>query len=222
MKEDFCCVIDAREKSSRIEHAMKFFNEQNITTKKKVIPVGDYIFNQRVVFEWKTPSDFVGSVMNRRIFKQAQRMRQYPYSYIIIVGNVFDWLKEQYYIRNKDTLKEFTVENTLGALATLHEHDKVIMVENEHQAFTIMSFLAKNILTRDKSKPIEKPVCKMSDSVGTFLCCIDQVSTKKAILIREHLKLNNLRDLLEVTKEDLLGIRGIGASTADKIMGEIG
>lgn len=222
MNENFCCVIDDREKNTRIEKAMNFFNEAGIQTKKERLPIGDYVFNKRVVFEWKTPSDFVSSIMDRRVFKQAQRMRQYPYSFIIIVGDVFEYIRKQYYIRDRTTLKEFTIQNALGALATLLEYDKVVMVENENQAFTIMTYLSKNILRRDKSEPIEKPVCKMSDSVGTFLCCIDSISTKKAILIREHLKLHNLHDLLEVTKEDLVGIKGIGSSTADKVMGAIG
>ena len=216
------CKIDDREKSSRIESAMRFFNEEGFTTKKERLPVGDYLFEKKLVFEWKSPNDFIGSVMNKRVFKQAQRMRQYPFSYIIIVGNPFEYLKEQYYIRRKTSLKEFTVKNLLGAIASLVEHDNVVIVENENQAFTIMSYLAKNILTKDNHEPIEKPVCKMTDAVGTFLCCIDTISTKKAILIKEHLHLENLRDLLEVTKEDLTNINGIGSKTADKIIGEIG
>lgn len=219
---NFCCKIDDREDGKRIESAMKFFNENDVQTKQTRLPVGDYLFNDKLVFEWKTPSDFVSSIMDRRIFKQTQRMRQYPFSYIIIVGNVYQYLKNQYFIREKTSLKEFTMKNLLGALATLLEHDKVIMVENKNQAFTIMTYLAKNILAKDKHEPIEKPVCKMSDSVGTFLCCIDTISTKKAILIKEHLRLESLRDLLEVTKEDLVGINGIGSKTADKIIGGIG
>lgn len=223
-----CCEIDVREKSSRIESAMMFFNNEGFTTNKKQLPVGDYLFNKKLVFEWKTPSDFVNSVMDKRVFKQAQNMRQYPYSYIIVVGNPYNYLTEWYSdpkkvnIRKKHNLKEFTINQLLGALATLHEYDKVIMVENENQAFRIMSYLARNILAKDKHKPIDKPVCKMSDSVGTFLCCIDTISTKKAILIKEHLKLETLRDLLEINKEDLTNINGIGSKTADKIIGEIG
>ena len=225
---NICCEIDGREKGSRIDSAMMFFNGEGIQTSKKILPIGDYLFNHKLVFEWKTPSDFINSVMDKRLFKQAQNMRQYPFSYVIVVGNPYNYLSEWYSnpkkvnIRKKNTMKEFTLNQLLGALATLHEFDKVIMVENENQAFQIMTYLAKNILAKDKHEPIDKPVCKMSDSVGTFLCCIDTISTKKAILIKEHLKIETLRDLLEVTKSDLVGINGIGSKTADKIIGEIG
>lgn len=90
---NFCCKIDDREDGKRIESAMKFFNENGVQTKQTRLPVGDYLFNDKLVFEWKTPSDFVSSIMDRRIFKQTQRMRQYPFSYIIIVGNVYQYLK---------------------------------------------------------------------------------------------------------------------------------
>lgn len=215
-------MVDDREKGSRVESALKFFNEEGFQTKKERLPVGDYLFDKKLVFEWKTPNDLVGSIMNKRLFKQIQRMRQYPFSYVIIVGNPFEYLKEQYYIRKKTTLQEFTVKNLLGAIATIVEHDNLIMVDNEHQAFTIMSYLAKNILTKDNHEPIDKPVCKMTDAVGTFLCCIDTISTKKAILIKEYLQLECLRDLLNITKEDLTNIKGIGGKTADKIIEEIG
>lgn len=214
--------IDDREKKSRIESARRFFEEKHISTKTDRLPIGDYLFNDKLVFEWKSPADFVHSIIDKRIFKQIQRMKQYPHKYVIIVGNVFEYLREQYIIRRRYSLKEFTVNNVLGALASILEYDKVIMVENDNQAFTIMSFLAQNILTKDKHDPIDKPVCRMSDSVGTFLCCIDNVNTKKAILIKEQLKLECLRDLLNVTREDLIGISGIGKKTADKILGEIG
>lgn len=217
-----CCMVDDREKGSRVESALKFFNEEGFQTKKERLPVGDYLFDKKLVFEWKTPNDLVSSIMNKRLFKQIQRMRQYPFSYVIIVGNPFEYLKEQYYIRKKTTLQEFTVKNLLGAIATIVEHDNLIMVDNEHQAFTIMSYLAKNILTKDNHEPIDKPVCKMTDAVGTFLCCIDTISTKKAILIKEYLQLECLRDLLNITKEDLTNIKGIGGKTADKIIEEIG
>lgn len=52
------------------------------------------------------------------------------------------------------------MKNLLGALATLLEHDKVIMVENKNQAFTIMTYLAKNILAKDKHEPIENQFVK--------------------------------------------------------------
>ena len=222
--------IDVREKDSRKESAYQFFINKDYDVSVRQLPVGDYIFDKKIVFEWKSANDMIQSIMDGRVFKQAKRMRQYPYSYIIVVGNVFDEIKARYsdwenphYARyRKKGQKTFTVNNYIGGLATLYETDKVIHIENEHQAFTLMWYMSQNILQKDKrSKAIDKPVCKMTDAVSTFLCCIDGISTKTALLIKNHLHLETLQDLLDITYSDLIGIKGVGKVTAKKIMGEL-
>ena len=222
--------IDIREKTSRKESAYQFFINKDYDVSVRQLPVGDYIFDKKIVFEWKTASDMIQSIMDGRVFKQAKRMRQYPYSYIIVVGNVFEEIKARYsdwenphYARyRKKGQKTFSVNNYIGGLASLYEQDKVIHVENEHQAFTIMYYMSQNILKKDKqAKAVDTPVCKMTDAVSTFLCCIDGVSVKTALLIKNHLKIETLQDLLNVTYRDLIDIKGIGKTTATKIMGEL-
>lgn len=226
--------IDARESDRRKESAHQFFlsngfDKENISVKQ--LPIGDFIFDKKVCFEYKTANDMINSIIDGRIFRQSKRMQQYPYHYIIVVGNVFEEINDRYsnyenpffakYRNNK--IKPFTVRNYIGALATLFEDDKVISVENETQAFIIMMFLSRNILNKDKeSKGIDKPVCKMTDSVSTFLACIDGISIKKALLVKNSLGLECLKDLLDISYDDLTKIKGIGSKTARKIMEEIG
>ena len=222
--------IDVREKTSRKESAYQFYVNKDYDVSVRQLPVGDYIFDKKIVFEWKTANDMIQSIMDGRVFKQAKRMRQYPYHYVIVVGNVFDEIKARYsdyenphYARyRKKGQKSFTVNNYIGGLATLYETDSVIHVENDHQAFTIMYYMSQNILKKDKqAREVDKPVCKMTDAVSTFLCCIDGVSVKTALLIKNHLHLETLQDLLDITFTDLIQIRGVGKVTAEKIMGEL-
>lgn len=223
--------IDVRESDRRKESAYQFFTEKGYDVSVRQLPIGDFVFDRKVVFEYKTANDMISSIIDKRIFKQSQRMQQYPYHFIVIVGNVFDEIHDRYsnyenpfymkYRNNK--MKPFTVNNYIGALATLYETDKVIHLENESQAFLIMHYLARNILEKDtEAKSIDRPICKMTDAVGTFLICIDGISVKKALLIKDHLKLNTLRDLLELDYEKLVSVKGIGAKTAKKIMESIG
>ena len=222
--------IDVREQTSRKESAYQFFVNKDYDVSVRQLPIGDYIFDKKIVYEWKTASDMIQSIMDGRVFKQAKRMRQYPYHYVIVVGNVFDEIKARYsdwenphYARyRKKGQKTFSVNNYIGGLATLYETDSVIHVENEHQAFTLMYYMSQNILKKDKeAREVDKPVCKMTDAVSTFLCCIDGVSVKTALLIKNHLHLETLQDLLNVTFSDLIQIRGIGKTTANKIIGEL-
>ena len=169
--------------------------------------------------------------MDGRIFRQTKRMRQYPKSYVIIVGDVFQEIRSRYdspenplfWEYRSGKMKPFTVINYIGALATLYENDRVIHVENQHQAFTLMDYLVRNILQKNADmKSVDKPVCKMTDSVSTFLACIDGISIKKALLVKNSLGLECLRDLLDISYDDLTKIKGIGSKTARKIMEEIG
>lgn len=222
--------IDIREKTSRKESAYQFFINKDYDVSVRQLAVGDYVFDKKIAFEWKTASDMIQSIMDGRVFKQAKRMRQYPYSYIIVVGNVFEEIKARYsdwenphYARyRKKGQKTFSVNNYIGGLASLYEQDKVIHVENEHQAFTLMYYMSQNILKKDKqAKAVDTPVCKMTDAVSTFLCCIDGVSVKTALLIKNHLKIETLQDLLNISYKDLIGIKGVGKVTAEKVMGEL-
>lgn len=222
--------IDNREKESRREAAYQFFcDDYDVSVTQ--LPIGDFLFDKKIVYEYKTANDMINSIMDGRIFRQSKRMQQYAHHFIIVVGDVFQEIHDRYdspenpfYAKYRyKKMKAFTINNYIGALATLYEHDKVIHVENEHQAFTLMGYLSRNILERNPDlRAVDKPVCKMVDSVSTFLACIDGISIKKAVLIRDALNLQNLRDLLSITHKDLVSIKGVGSKTAAKIMEEIG
>ena len=223
--------IDVREATSRKESAYQFFTGKSYDVSVKQLTIGDFIFDKKIVFEWKEPNDIINSIMDGRIFRQTKRMRQHPKSYVIIVGDVFQEIRSRYdspenplfWEYRSGKMKPFTVINYIGALATLYENDRVIHVENQHQAFTLMDYLVRNILQKNADmKSVDKPVCKMTDSVSTFLACIDGISIKKALLVKNSLGLECLRDLLDISYDDLTKIKGIGSKTARKIMEEIG
>ena len=80
--------IDEREKSSRIDSAVKFFEKMGYSTNVETLTVGDYVFGDRICFEYKSASDMIGSIKDGRVFRQARNMKQYEYSFIIVVGSV--------------------------------------------------------------------------------------------------------------------------------------
>ena len=67
-------------------------------------------------------------------------MKQYPFHYVIVVGNVAEEINERNanYWNRRNQIKQFTVRNYLGALARLQVETKVIHVDNNQQAWTIM------------------------------------------------------------------------------------
>lgn len=218
-------VIDNREDNKRINSAIRFFSTYSVKTDQ--LPIGDYLFEDKIIFEYKTPSDMINSIIDGRIFRQAHNMKQYPFSYVIIVGNVADEINrrnEPKYWNKYNKIRTFTIKSYLGALARLYTYTKVIHVDNNQQAWTLMQYLVEKLLEENKDiKAIEKPQFKLTDPIASFLGCIyvnrsQRLSIKQAVLIREHLHLETLQDLLDVTYEDLVGIKGIGSKTAKAVI----
>ena len=217
--------IDNRESNTRINSARQFFQD-NYYIETDNYPVGDFIFDNKVCFEYKTADDMISSIIDNRVFRQAEKMKQYPFSYIIIVGDVAGTInkRNRNYWNQRNNVKQFTVRNYLGALARLNIESHVIHVDNNQQCWVLMDFLVKKLLDDNpKVKGIEKPMVTLSDPIATFLSCIyvngnQRVGIKQAVMIREYLHLESLSDLLSISYEDLIKFKGVGKKTARSIM----
>lgn len=217
--------IDNRESNTRIHSASQFFQE-NYSIETGSYPVGDFIFDNKVCFEYKTANDIISSIIDGRVFRQVERMKQYPFSFVIVVGNVSKTINErnENYWNRKNQVKQFTVRNYLGALARLQIESKVIHVDNNQQAWTIMDFIVKKLLNDNPNiRGVDRPKATLSDPIATFLSCIyindsQRLGIKTAVMIREYLHLESLKDLLDIEYEDLIKVKGVGVKTAKKIM----
>lgn len=217
--------IDNRESNTRIHSASQFFQE-NYSIETGSYPVGDFIFDNKVCFEYKTANDIISSIIDGRVFRQVERMKQYPFSFVIVVGNVAKTINErnENYWNRKNQVRQFTVRNYLGALARLQIESKVIHVDNNQQAWTIMDFIVKKLLNGNPNiKGVDRPKATLSDPIATFLSCIyindsQRLGIKTAVMIREYLHLESLKDLLDIKYDDLVKVKGVGVKTAKKIM----
>ena len=230
--------VDNREDSKRIKSCVKFYTSKGYDPTKKLyngdgntlsieqLVIGDYIFDNKVCFEFKTANDFIGSIIDGRVFKQSRNMQQYPFSYVIIVGDVAGEINsrnERRYWNKHGNLKAFTVKQYLGAVARLSVDGKVLHCDNQQQAFYLMKSVAEKCLEDTDVKGIDKPSFKLTDPIASFLGCIyinktSRLSMKQAVLIREHCHLESLQDLLELEYDDLIRINGIGKKTAEAVI----
>ena len=217
--------IDNRESKTRISSASQYFSD-NYTIETDSYPVGDFIFDDKVCFEYKTAPDIVSSIIDGRVFRQVERMKQYPFNYVIVVGNVAEEINQRNanYWNRRNQIKQFTVRNYLGALARLQIESKVIHVDNNQQAWVIMDFIVKKLLSDNPNvRGVDRPKATLSDPIATFLSCIyindsQRLGIKTAVMIREYLHLESLSDLLDVTYDDLVKVKGVGSKTARKII----
>ena len=217
----FNIQIDHREKFSRIEHAMKFYKKYHDDVHVQELSFGDYIFDNQVVFEYKTIPDFTKSVKSGRVFNQAiDQSTAYPYHFVIVVSTererrgYFNKLK---HLGNSDLY--FDNYKYLGAIARLNTFTTVIQASNEKEAFTFMRSQARKCL--DNKHIVKRLKQKTDNPCFNFLMNIKHISDVKAELIVKELELETLTDLLNITNNDLQAIEGIGSSTAGIVMKSI-
>ena len=209
-------TIDTREQN-RIETATRYYESQGHNVTIIELPIGDYIFNNQVVFEYKTIPDFITSIQDGRVFNQAINMSEnYDYHYIIIQGD------EHTRSRSIGMSKNYIPVNItqyLGAIASLNRFTTVIESYNPivEEAYYRMLVTAKKAL---QDKPIVKKFPRKDKNVCfNWLCyCIYGINSKKAKLITDTYELKSLNDLLQLTTEDLTLIEGIGEKTAKNII----
>lgn len=225
--------IDNRESPSRIKSAEKFFKKLGYGTSVEHLNVGDYVFHDRICFEFKTASDMIGSIKDGRVFKQAKNMLQYEYSYVLIVGSVPKQINKdnsKSYWKKQDTNKphpKFTVKSYLGAVARLETYSNVLVVENQQQAWTLMDSLVSKIFQDNVNvKMVDRPQTGLTNPVASYLSCIyvndhQRLPVKSALKITEYMDINGLK-LLDLEFDDLMSIDGIGKKTADAVNNAIG
>jgi len=76
--------VDKRELASGIK---EYFGQFECVIQDKMLVSGDYIVSDRIVIERKTSSDFVKSIIDRRLFEQLKTMKEnYDRPLLIIEG----------------------------------------------------------------------------------------------------------------------------------------
>ena len=211
--------IDSREQS-RIDSAKKYYTKQGHKVEVAELPIGDYVFDQQVAFELKTIPDFISSIQSGRVFNQAiSQAEEFPYHYVIIVGNEHTRTKCLAMSRN---YRPVTVFQYLGAIASLNRYTTVIESYSPYieETYYRMQITAKKALS---DKPIVKkfPRKHKNPALNFLMYSVYGINHKKAQLIVDTYDLKSLTDLMKLTKEDLTKIEGIGPKTATNIIGAI-
>lgn len=224
-------LIDNRESKTRIKSAEKFFKKLGYKPIVETLTVGDYVFHDRICFEYKTASDMIGSIKDGRIFRQARNMLQYDYSFIIVVGSVPQQInkdnKNAYWYKGNSPKNRFTVKAYIGAVARLETYSRVLVVDNQQQAFQLMDALVSKIFMDNVDvKMIDRPQSGLYNPVASYLSCIyindsQRLSAKAALKVCEFLEENHLK-LFDLEVNDLMSIDGIGKKTAQAVFDAIG
>lgn len=218
-------VVDSREQglrdltTRRKYRAKQYYTGKGYDCEIRQLEVGDYLFDNKVVFEYKTINDFMSSIVSARLFDEVTNQTlTYPYSYLIIEGNMEDYVLdtwERYNVRKSygyDYLK--FVKNSYsryeGAIRRVQTICPVIKCSTEKGAFQEMLCQAQKCCESKHYGSEAKSLLKSASAVDSVLCSVKGVSSKKARTIKETLNIKNLNDLINCTVEDFNQVKGIG------------
>ena len=217
-------LIDSREKARKIR-AADFYATKGHSSTIKSLDVGDYVFSDRVVFEYKEIGDFMSSVVNESVFNEAANQAlEYDFHYVIIQGDLRGWLDDNWkYVNTKwhnryDKYLHTNLGRYFGALRRLRTFTTPIIVIREEQAFDEMLLQAIKCLD-GKSKfysNVTRPV-PSQDPIDVLLTSVKGISSKKAEAIRKTHNLTNIYDLMNLTVNNFEEVEGIGAKTSTNI-----
>lgn len=217
--KELTVYIDSREQN-RIDRAKKYYTEQGLTVEVKELPIGDYLFTDgenEVVFEFKTIADFIGSIIDNRVFNEAiNQAENYDYHFVLVHGDEHTRSKCLAMTKN---YQRVTIFQYIGAMSSLNRYTTVLEVYSPFldEAFYRMLSQTKKCLS---TKPVVKKFSKkVRNPAFNWLChCNYGLNAKKSQLIVDELGLETLSDLQAIELEDLTSIKGIGESTANRII----
>ena len=210
-------TIDSREKS-RINTAVEYFKKNGLECEIKQLKSNDYVFAdgiKTVGFEFKEINDFVASIGNGKIFRQIVESDT-DFTFVVVQG--FKDLSNALFKYNHfSNNKLYDVSGAIARLNLLC--DGVWVVES----VVFQKSLDKMVVQADKCFNLKEyskmgDLKKVDNPVVNFLSSIKGVNLKTSKLICGELKLNCLNDLLKVSKDDLISIKGIGDNKSELIL----
>lgn len=203
-------IVDSREPKTRKFNAKTTWDKHDVRIEK--LSSADFLFEDQVSFEYKTVEDFIQSVIDKRVFQQTLRQTiEYPYNYLIIVGNEQD---KYHALRRVNQYMKFTDHQYESAINYLSTAVSIVHNDNETNALHQMLYIANITLKRKHLKPVKYE----NNPVLNYLCSIHGVNTKTAHNIIETLDVKTLKDLLTINPSQLITVDGIGEKTSKNIM----
>ena len=208
-------IIDSREQK-RIPIAKNYYESQGLNVSIEELSTGDYLFDNKVVMEFKTFGDFFASITDGRLWNESQKqMENFKIHFVVLHGTNRDY---------QDALKHAGIEekHINGAIARLLTYTKIIRgTYTLTDTFELMRITAEKCLD-------DKTLCKQFDTKSVnpafnFLCyCVDDIKGERAKTIVNYLKLETLEDLMKLDSAKLTSVPGIGDVLSSKILAAIG
>ncbi|MCD6402900.1 MAG: hypothetical protein J7K98_01065 [Candidatus Aenigmarchaeota archaeon] len=199
-------LADFREKNS---YVVEFLRRKPIALKFLDLEVGDYVVSEEVCVERKTANDFINSIIDGRLFEQAEALkRSYAKPVILIEGDIS-------LVGRK--IHPNAVKSAFVSLITDFDVH-VIRTENARETSDILYWMAKREQTKKKSILFKKRNKKLLDEKGIKEMIVSSLPGVSSVIGRRLLEhFGNLEAIFSAKEEELMKVKGIGKNLAKKI-----
>ncbi len=197
--------IDTRERNTEI---FKILNEK-ADVEVRQLEVGDYIVSDRVCIERKTASDFLGSIIDKRLLEQAENLkRNFEISIIIVEGEL------NFASRN------IHPNAIRGAIASVLTDFKISIIHTKDEKDTAeMIFAIAKREQIEKNRPYaligEKKSYTLTEKQLLVIESFPNVSAVIADRLLAHFK--TIKNIVSANVKQLMKVEGIGQKRAEEI-----
>lgn len=220
-------LVDSRESGVRCGVALHGFSLEGCVCSVELLDVGDYLVDGVVVWEYKTVSDFLGSLFDESLFNEVfNQSERYPFSFLIVEGDFRSFLhkqffrlsvnRKQYYHNNVNEYVNTQMKIINGAIRRCRTVCNVINLRTQaeclneilEQSRKCLDFKGYGGVVRPNKEynvnPCKAPLMELK-GVG------DKISDK----IIDEFGLGCLNDLSNISYDDLLSVSGVNESVCD-------
>lgn len=197
---------DSREGNSKV---IRNLDTIGVNVEVKTMTVGDYQITDDIIIERKTAKDFVDSIVDKRLFKQATlMMEEFKKPIMILEGNDFySGFINPNAIRG--AIASIAIDFGISIIPTRGPDDTAAMIKRI--AIKEQNGKTPNIQIRTEKKPDN--LWEQQQFIIESLPNIGPVTAKKLL---KHF--GTVKNIINSSVEDLTEVEGIGKKTANEII----
>ncbi|MFA5258682.1 MAG: ERCC4 domain-containing protein [Candidatus Pacearchaeota archaeon] len=185
-------IADIHEKDSFILVELK--SNPEIELEVKSLKIGDYLIGDTIL-ERKTVSDFISSIINRRLIEQLMQMQQYKQRFLIIEGEISSITSKESRI-NSNAIRGFI----LSIISNYNTN--IIFTKNSLDTSKYLITLAKQQLKNKTPFSLHSKIPKtLKEQKQYILESFPNIGPKKAESLLKKFK--SLSDIFNANEEDL-------------------
>jgi Fanconi anemia group M protein len=199
-------LVDYREVESDVVRELK---KQDCTLSFSLLRVADYLLSDRVAVERKRVRDFLQSILDQRLFRQAKSLLSYASPVIIMEGDPYELYSTDI---NENAIR--------GALASLSVDYRVPIIwsRNSGDTAAILYRMAKREQEKEKRPLVirgEQKPQTLHEQQEYLVAGLPGISTKLSKLLLRHFGCPG--GVFNASEDELQRVHGIGKITAKRI-----